>query len=106
VIHDRVATLVVIFLWATVAFGLVPGFQSRVVDKARDAPNLASTINIGAFNLGNAGGALLGGLVINGGLGLLAVPLAGAVVACVALAGALLGVSMDRREAAAQKPTA
>lgn len=95
--HSRIATLVVVFLWATAAFGLVPGFQSRVVDKARDAPNLASTLNIGAFNLGNAGGAFLGGLVIDRGLGLTAVPLAGALVALVALATAVIGARRDRR---------
>ena len=52
----------------------MPGLQSRVVDKARDAPNLASTLNIAGFNLGNAGGAFLGGAVIDQGWGLPAVP--------------------------------
>ena len=74
VIHAKVATLVVVFIWAMAAFGLVPGLQSRVVDKARDAPNLASTLNIAGFNLGNAGGAFLGGVVIDQGWGLPAVP--------------------------------
>ena len=97
VAHDRIATLVVIFLWAMVSFGLVPGFQSRVVDKARDAPNLASTLNIGAFNLGNACGAFLGGVVIDRGLGLPAVPIAAAVVALGALAAAIFGATRDRR---------
>ena len=77
VIHAKVATLVVVFVWAMAAFGLVPGLQSRVVDKARDAPNLASTLNIAGFNLGNAGGAFLGGVVIDQGWGLPAVPVAG-----------------------------
>ena len=36
---------------------------------AGDAPNLASAINIGAFNLGNAIGAALGGAVIGLNLG-------------------------------------
>jgi DHA1 family inner membrane transport protein len=96
VIHSKVATLIVIFLWAMAAFGVVPGLQSRVVDKARQAPNLASTLNIGAFNLGNAGGAFLGGLVINQGFSLPTVPLAGAVVAAIALAAATLGALRDR----------
>ena len=38
VIHSKVATLVVVFLWAMAAFGLVPGLQSRVVDKAQRRP--------------------------------------------------------------------
>ena len=97
VIHSKIATLVVIFLWAMAAFGLVPGLQSRVVDKAKHAPNLASTLNIGAFNLGNAGGAFLGGLVISQGLPCPAVPVAGAIVAAIGLAAAILGASRDRR---------
>ena len=98
-IHNQIATLVVIFLWAIAAFGTVPGLQSRVVDKARDAPNLASTLNIGGFNLGNAIGAFLGGVVIDQGWSLTAVPLVGAAVALVALATAVLGAGLDRRAA-------
>ncbi len=97
VIHIKAATLIVIFLWAMAAFGLVPGLQSRVVDKARHAPSLASTLNIAAFNLGNAGGAFLGGVVIDRGLGLTAVPLAGAVVAGLGIAAAIYGALRDRR---------
>jgi MFS transporter, DHA1 family, inner membrane transport protein len=97
VVHIKIATLVVIFLWAMTAFGTVPGLQTRVVDKATEAPNLASTINIGAFNLGNAGGAFLGGLVIGHGFGLTAVPIAAAIVALLTLAGAVLGMLGDRR---------
>ncbi len=97
VIHSKVATLVVVFIWAMAAFGLVPGLQSRVVDKAKHAPNLASTLNIGAFNLGNACGAFLGGLVIGQGFSLPAVPVAGAVVAAIALGAAALGATRDRR---------
>ena len=97
VIHSKIAALVVIFLWAMAAFGLVPGLQSRVVDMARHAPNLASTLNIGAFNLGNAAGAFLGGLVIGQGYSLPAVPVAGAIVALTGLAAALVGASRDRR---------
>jgi len=43
----------------------VPGLQMRVVDQARESPTLASTLNIAAFNLGNAGGAWLGGRLID-----------------------------------------
>jgi DHA1 family inner membrane transport protein len=96
VVHNKTTTLVVIFLWAMAAFGLVPGLQSRVVDKASHAPNLASTLNIGAFNLGNAAGAFLGGLVISQGYNLQVVPFAGAIVAAIALALAIIGALRDR----------
>ena len=57
---------------------------------AQEAPNLASAINIGAFNLGNAIGAGLGGGVIALGLGLPAVALAGAAMAGLGLLALLL----------------
>ncbi len=52
---------VLIFLWGVASFALVPPLQLRVMSAAHDAPNLASAMNIGAFNLGNAVGAALGG---------------------------------------------
>jgi len=69
---------VLIFFWGVASFALVPPLQMRVMAAAADAPNLASAVNIGAFNLGNAIGAALGGAVIGAGLGLPAVALAGA----------------------------
>ena len=41
----------------------------RVMRVAHEAPGLSSSVNIGAFNLGNALGAAAGGAVISGGLG-------------------------------------
>ncbi|MDH2435263.1 MFS transporter [Pokkaliibacter sp. MBI-7] len=74
-----------IFFWGVASFALVPPLQSMVVQEAAEAPNLASAMNIGAFNLGNAFGAALGGGVISVGLGLPAVALAGAATALVGL---------------------
>jgi DHA1 family inner membrane transport protein len=51
------------------------------MEAAKDAPNLASAVNIGAFNFGNAIGAALGGAVINAGLGYPAISLAAAAMA-------------------------
>ena len=79
-----------IFLWGIASFALVPPLQTRVVMVAADAPNLASAMNIGAFNLGNAIGAALGGAVIDAGLGYPAVSLAGAGTAVAGLALALM----------------
>ena len=52
---------------------------------ASDAPNLASSVNIGAFNLGNALGAALGGGVIAAGFGYEWVSIAGAGMAAAGL---------------------
>jgi DHA1 family inner membrane transport protein len=67
-----------IFFWGVTSFSIVPPLQTLVVAEAKDAPNLASSMNIAAFNLGNATGAALGGFVIYLELGLPAVALAGA----------------------------
>ncbi|PWB33396.1 MFS transporter [Pseudomonas sp. SDI] len=76
---------ITLFLWATAAFAAVPALQVNVVTFGKAAPNLVSTLNIGAFNLGNALGAWVGGTVIAQGLGLTRVPLAAAALAVLAL---------------------
>jgi DHA1 family inner membrane transport protein len=81
---------VLIFLWGVASFALVPPLQIRVMSAAADAPNLASAVNIGAFNLGNAFGAALGGGVIAAGLGYPAVALAGAATSATGLAAMLV----------------
>lgn len=73
------------------AFALVPPVQMRVMQTAHEAPGLASSINIGAFKLGNAVGAALGGAVIRLNLGYAAVPAAGGVMALAGLALIWLG---------------
>ncbi|MCY1282321.1 Inner membrane transport protein YdhP [compost metagenome] len=89
-----------LFLWATAAFAAVPALQINVVGLGGGAPNLVSTLNIGAFNAGNALGAWVGGLVISQGLGLTRVPLAAAVLAVFALFATLLTFGVNRRAGA------
>lgn len=75
-----------LFLWAVVAFASIPGLQLNVMSFGSEAPNLVATLNIGAFNIGNALGAWIGGLVLGHGYGLRAIPLVAAVIAVVAAA--------------------
>ncbi|MNJ60287.1 Inner membrane transport protein YdhP [compost metagenome] len=84
---------ITLFLWATAAFAAVPALQVNVVTFGKAAPNLVSTLNIGAFNLGNALGAWVGGTVIAQGLGLTRVPLAAAALAVLALIVTLITFS-------------
>ncbi|MBC06132.1 MFS transporter [Thalassospira sp.] len=65
-----------LFLWAAIAFGIVPALQIRAMKEAANAPSLAAAINIAAFNFGNAVGASVGGGVITAGLGYAALPVA------------------------------
>ena len=76
---------IAILVWGFASFAIVPPLQMRVMEAAGAAPNLASAMNIGAFNLGNAIGAALGGAVIGNQLGYPAVALAGAAMAGSAL---------------------
>ncbi|MET0348727.1 MAG: MFS transporter, partial [Rhizobacter sp.] len=65
---------------------------------------LASSLNIAAFNLGNAVGAWLGGAVIDHGPGLGAVTWAGAAMTVLSLAVVALSVRLERRAAPARRP--
>jgi DHA1 family inner membrane transport protein len=91
--------VVTIFLWGVLVFALVSPLQMRVVNEATEAPNLASTINQGAFNLGNATGAWVGGLAITYGISYADIPWVGAALALVALGFTLFSYSLDRRAA-------
>ena len=65
--HPWLAVAVVV-CWGAVAFGNVPGLQVYVVKQAErftpEAVDVASGLNIAAFNLGIAGGAWAGGLIV------------------------------------------
>ncbi len=81
---------ITLFFWALATFSTVPALQINVVAHGDDAPNLVSTLNISAFNIGNALGAWAGGWVINAGLGLTAIPLTAALMAVAGLLVCLL----------------
>jgi DHA1 family inner membrane transport protein len=95
--HSTVAAVVTVFVWGIAAFATVAPLQSRVVHVAGDAPNLASTFNIAAFNLGNAGGAWLGGAVLAAGYAMPVVSLAGAAVTVAGLLATMASVALERR---------
>ncbi|MDH0289269.1 MFS transporter [Pseudomonas sp. GD04087] len=84
---------ITLFIWAAAAFAAVPALQVNVVRVGGAAPNLVATLNIGAFNVGNAIGAWVGGSVIDHGLGLTRVPLAGAVLSVLALLAVMIAFS-------------
>lgn len=84
--HSAWPALLTLPLWGALVFALVSPLQIWVVEAASDAPNLASTLNQGAFNLGNAAGAALGGAALTLGFGYASLPWIGAAVAALALA--------------------
>ncbi|WP_433328585.1 MFS transporter [Spirillospora sp. CA-294931] len=101
--HHKVAAAVTIPLIGAFGFATVPPLQKRVLDQTAGAPTLASAMNIGAFNLGNALAAWLGGLVIAGGFGISAPNWVGAALAASALGLAVVSGLLERG-AAARRP--
>ena len=95
-LHSRWAMVLFTGLLGAAAFATVSPLQLWVLQKARDAQSLASSLNIGAFNLGNALGAWLGGAVISHGLGLSALPWVAALVPASAFMVALWSLALDR----------
>ncbi|MFB6890985.1 MFS transporter [Kitasatospora sp. NPDC056327] len=99
--HNRILAAVTIMLVGALGFATVPPLQKRVLDQAHGAPTLASAVNIGAFNLGNALAAWLGGMVIAAGLGYTSPNWVGAALAAAALVLALWSAALERRSAPA-----
>lgn len=71
-------TIVTVGVWGALAFALIAPLQMWVTDDANDAPNLASTLNQSAFNLGNSIGAWAGGTAIATGMNYADLPWLGA----------------------------
>ncbi|WKB50583.1 MFS transporter [Eleftheria terrae] len=96
-VHRPVAAVVFTGLLGAAAFATVSPLQMRVLQKAEGAgQHLASSLNIAAFNLGNALGAWLGGRVIDQGSGLAAVTWVAALVTLLGLGVAALSVWLER----------
>ncbi|MFJ2022009.1 MULTISPECIES: MFS transporter [Streptomyces] len=95
--HNKVLAAVTLTLIGALGFATVPPLQKWVLDQASAAPTLASAANIGAFNLGNALAAWLGGVVISAGLGYTSPNWVGALLSGSALLLSFLAAFLDRR---------
>ncbi|GAA3641917.1 MFS transporter [Lentzea roselyniae] len=95
--HSMPLAAITIVLFGAAGFATVPPLQMRVMQTAEGAPALASAANIAAFNLGNAGGAWLGGLAIGNGLGYTAPNWIGALLAVGGLVVAGVSIALERR---------
>ncbi|WP_018697963.1 MFS transporter [Amorphus coralli] len=99
--HAMLPAAITLFVWGALVFALVSPLQMRVVTEASDAPNLASTVNQGAFNFGNAIGAWIGGVGITWGVAYDQLPWIGVSLAVVALALTVVSWRIDVRRRAA-----
>lgn len=105
-IHSPIAAAVAVGLLGVAAFAIVAPLQASVLHTARGGESLASSLNIGAFNLGNAFGAWLGGLVIDHGAGLAALGPSAALVTLAGLGVAAFAHLRERRAPAPATPHA
>ncbi|MBO1327940.1 MFS transporter [Acetobacter suratthaniensis] len=88
--------LAVFMLGGGIAVG--PAMQVRLMDVAADAQTLAASMNHAAFNLANALGAWLGGLVLTAGFGAAATGWAGMVLSVIGLVLFVLSLAAERRD--------
>ncbi|MEU6370272.1 MFS transporter [Streptomyces sp. NPDC046931] len=95
--HNKVLAAITLTLIGALGFATVPPLQKWVLDQASAAPTLASAANIGAFNLGNALAAWLGGMVIASGLGYTSPNWVGSLLSGTALLLSFLAAFLDRR---------
>ncbi|PXY17257.1 MFS transporter [Prauserella endophytica] len=96
--HSKIGAAITIFLVGVAAFMVGPILQARVMEKAGGSPSLVSAAVQSAFNIANSIGAYLGGLVIAGGMGLVAPNWVGALLAALGLGLAAVSAGLDRRE--------
>lgn len=94
--QTQIGAALALVVWGAAAFAVVPPLQMRVMSVAHEAPGLASSVNIGAFNLGNALGATAGGAVLSMGMSYAAVSIAGAVLTALGLVLVFIQMKMNK----------
>ena len=87
-----------VLVWGGLHFVAIAPLQARIVEKARRAPNLASTLNQGAFNMGNALGASLGGVALSWGYSYRSLPWLAAAVMAVVIVLSFIAIRLDRAQ--------
>ena len=104
--HQALAAVATLFMFGFVSFLATTPIQNRVVEAAGGDGSLVSATNQGAFNLANALGAWIGGVVISAGLGYTAPMWAGALLAMGGVILTFVATRMqkaERRRAAQQR---
>ena len=97
---NPILAVLTILVWGAFAFGNVPGLQVYVVQLAQkytpNAVDVASGLNIAAFNVGIALGSLIGGLVVEN-MSLMDTPWIGALIVALAIVLTRISGTLDSR---------
>ncbi|MUL10736.1 MFS transporter [Aliivibrio fischeri] len=84
-IDNKLLFVVAAFIFGIASFANVPAMQLRVMNHGGEGQELAATANISAFNLANAFGGFLGGMVLDSQLGASMIPFAAIIVPIIGL---------------------
>src|SRR5690606_26410704 len=97
----RTTALILVATMGFIGFGTVPGMQLYVIQLSEKylagTEDVASVLNISAFNIGIALGASTGGMLISGSLGLLSITLMSAVFSLVAIVMAIISIRRENQ---------
>lgn len=85
VVDNKILFVITAFIFGIASFANVPAMQLRVMNHGGEGQELAATANISAFNLANAFGGFLGGMVLDSQLGASMIPFAAVVVPVIGL---------------------
>ncbi len=94
--HNPIMLCICVFLTGC-GFAACPAVQTRIMDVAAEAKTLAAATIHSAFNIANALGAWLGGLVITAGYGYGATGYVGAVLSALGLVIFLISIGLEQK---------
>lgn len=94
--HYKIPAVIMTFVIGALAFSIAAPIQMMMIRAARGSEMLASSITQGAFNMGNALGAYLGGIPLTRGFGYTAPDWVGATLAFSGFVIALAIIAVDR----------
>ncbi len=96
-VHNPIAMAIMLFVQGAVGFAFSTPTQVRILNAARAAPNLVSTLISTAYNIGIASGALIGATLLAAGLDFALLPAVGIVTSALAAMVAVFSWRADRR---------
>src|SRR5699024_9413598 len=86
-----------IFFFGLIGFSMSPSLHYRSTLFSQDAPSLASTLNQSAFNLGNALGAFIGGVVVTN-LPVASLSLIAPILTVIGLIFLFINIAIEKKE--------
>jgi DHA1 family inner membrane transport protein len=96
-VHNPVAIAIMLFVSSAFGFGFSTPIQVRILHGAREAPRLAATLVSTAYNVGIAGGAALGAILLSYGMDYALLPAAGIVTGGIAVVVAAVSLRLDAK---------